>query len=101
MLLELRNVSKKVGQDFHISNVSLTFDAGIQGECCPKLNKQQDPSYWFNLPGSPKAKLANEKPQGMTVDYDELVKSWAAATKNKHHLFTCLFRGDDTWLRTY
>ncbi len=55
--------------------------AGIQGECGPKLNKEQDPSYWLNLPGSPKAKVANEKPQGMTVDYDELVKSWAAAKK--------------------
>jgi glycerol transport system substrate-binding protein len=55
--------------------------AGIQGECGPKLNKEQDPSYWLNLPGSPKAKVANEKPQGMTIDYDELVKSWAAAAK--------------------
>lgn len=55
--------------------------AGIQGECGPKLNKEQDASYWLNLPGSPKPKLANEKPQGITVDYDELVKSWAAAAK--------------------
>ncbi|TKB11850.1 carbohydrate ABC transporter substrate-binding protein [Desulforhopalus sp. IMCC35007] len=56
--------------------------AGIQGECGPKLNKPQDPSIWLNMPGAPKAKLANEKPQGMTVDYDELVKSWAAAAQN-------------------
>ncbi len=55
--------------------------AGIQGECGPKLNPEQDPTYWLNLPGAPKAKLANEKPQGETVDYDELVKSWAAAAK--------------------
>ena len=55
--------------------------AGIQGECGPKLNKARDASYWLNLPGSPKAKLANEKPKGITVDYDELVKSWAAAKK--------------------
>jgi glycerol transport system substrate-binding protein len=55
--------------------------AGIQGECGPKLNKPQDPSYWLNLPGAPKPKLANEKPKGETVDYDELVKSWAAAKK--------------------
>jgi glycerol transport system substrate-binding protein len=55
--------------------------AGVQGECGPKLNKAKDASYWLNLPGSPKAKLANEKPKGMTVDYDELVKSWAAAKK--------------------
>jgi glycerol transport system substrate-binding protein len=55
--------------------------AGIQGECGPKLNKPQDPSIWLNLPGSPKAKLANEKPKGMTVDYDELIKTWASAAK--------------------
>ena len=28
MQLELRNVCKKVGREFHISDVSLTFDAG-------------------------------------------------------------------------
>ncbi len=55
--------------------------SGVQGECGPKLNKPKDASYWLNLPGSPKAKLANEKPKGMTIDYDELVKSWAAAKK--------------------
>lgn len=55
--------------------------AGVQGECGPKLNKPQDPSIWLALPGSPKAKLANEKPQGVTVDYDELIKTWAAASK--------------------
>ncbi|PHR25946.1 MAG: ABC transporter substrate-binding protein [Desulfotalea sp.] len=53
--------------------------SGIQGECGPKLNKPIDPSIWLNRPGSPKAKLANEKPQGITIDYDELVKSWATA----------------------
>ncbi len=55
--------------------------AGVQGECGPKLNKKQDPQYWLSQPGSPKAKLDNEKPKGMTVYYDELVKSWAAAAK--------------------
>ncbi|KKJ77162.1 ABC transporter substrate-binding protein [Kiloniella litopenaei] len=50
--------------------------AGVQGECGPKLNEEKEASYWLNQPGSPKAKLANEKPQGETVDYDELVKSW-------------------------
>ena len=52
--------------------------AGILGECGPKLNKPRDESYWLNQPGSPKAKLANEKPQGETVDYDQLIKAWKA-----------------------
>ena len=55
--------------------------SGIQGECGPKLNKERDAAYWLNLPGSPKPKLANEKPKGATIDYDELVKSWAASKK--------------------
>jgi glycerol transport system substrate-binding protein len=50
--------------------------AKVQGECGPKLNKPRDPNYWLGQPGAPKAKLANEKPQGQTVAYDELLKSW-------------------------
>lgn len=50
--------------------------AGVQGDIGPKLNEPQDPSHWLNQPGSPKAKLANEKPQPVTIDYDELIKSW-------------------------
>jgi len=50
--------------------------AGVLGECGPKLNEPQSREYWLNQPGAPKPKLANEKPQGITVDYDELVSSW-------------------------
>ncbi|ABC33588.1 ABC-type sugar transport system, periplasmic component [Hahella chejuensis KCTC 2396] len=55
--------------------------ANVQGECGPKLNEKKDPSYWLSQPGSPKAKLANEKPQGETVSYDALIKSWEDARK--------------------
>jgi glycerol transport system substrate-binding protein len=48
----------------------------VQGDKGPKLNKERDESYWLNKPGSPKAKLANEKPQGETVDYDKLIQAW-------------------------
>lgn len=50
--------------------------AKIYGGCGPRLNEPKEASYWLNKPGSPKAKLANEKPQGETIDYDELVKQW-------------------------
>ncbi len=50
--------------------------ANVQGECGPKLNPEKDPQFWLNQPGSPKAKLANEKPQGKTIAYSELLKSW-------------------------
>ena len=52
--------------------------AGTYGGCGPRLNDPKDPNEWLSQPGSPKAKLANEKPPGETVDYDELVKRWAA-----------------------
>lgn len=52
--------------------------ADVQGECGPKLNEKRDPSYWLNKPGAPKAKLSNEKPQGKTIAYDDLLKSWKA-----------------------
>ena len=50
--------------------------AGTYGGCGPRLNKEREASYWLNKAGSPKAKLANEKPQGETIAYDELVKRW-------------------------
>lgn len=50
--------------------------AKVQGECGPKLNRPQDEAFWLNQPGSPKAKLSNEKPKGQTVAYSELLKSW-------------------------
>ncbi|WP_428633641.1 ABC transporter substrate-binding protein [Sedimenticola sp.] len=53
--------------------------ANVYGGCGPRLNEKQDPSVWLNKPGSPKAKLANEKPKGETIDYDELVKRWSKA----------------------
>ncbi|MBT8346678.1 MAG: ABC transporter substrate-binding protein [Desulfofustis sp.] len=50
--------------------------AETYGGCGPRLNEPMDPAEWLNKPGSPKAKLDNEKPQGETVNYDELVKRW-------------------------
>ena len=47
-----------------------------QGDMGPKMNEERDEAYWLNQPGSPKAKLANEKPQGETVNYDDLIKAW-------------------------
>lgn len=50
--------------------------SGVQGDIGPKMNEEQDPQYWIDQPGSPVGKLDNEKPQGETVSYDELIKSW-------------------------
>ncbi|MFC3283118.1 ABC transporter substrate-binding protein [Litchfieldella rifensis] len=50
--------------------------ANVQANFGPRLNGEEDPEYWLSQPGSPKAKLDNEKPQGITVSYDELIQSW-------------------------
>jgi glycerol transport system substrate-binding protein len=62
--------------------------SGVQGKLGPKLNEEKDAEYWYkkaeadgNL--APQRKLANEKPQGVTVDYDELLKSWKAMAPKK------------------
>ncbi|WP_188909696.1 ABC transporter substrate-binding protein [Aureimonas endophytica] len=58
--------------------------SGVQGDKGPKLNKEHDMDYWVaeaKKDGTiaPQPKKANEKEKPVTVDYDELVKSWADA----------------------
>ena len=52
--------------------------AGIGGDCAPKLNPETSAEDWFEKSNNgefePKPKLANEKPQGVTVDYDLLLQ---------------------------
>ncbi|MET3614876.1 glycerol transport system substrate-binding protein [Rhizobium aquaticum] len=55
--------------------------SGVQGDIGPKLAEQHDIAYWNkdavskgNL--APQLKVANEKEKPITVNYDELVKSW-------------------------
>jgi glycerol transport system substrate-binding protein len=77
-------VAGEVTPDTAMDNLAAEMDnvmarlerAGVQGECGPKLNEEQDAQYWYDQPGAPQPKLENEKPQGETVDYDELIKSW-------------------------
>jgi len=45
----------------------------------PNLNEERDPEYWLSQPGSPKAELDNEMPQGTTVPYDQMMEEWMAA----------------------
>ena len=49
---------------------------GVLGECGPQLNEESDPQFWLDQPGAPKPRLENEKPQGETISYDELIKTW-------------------------
>lgn len=54
--------------------------ANVYGGCGPRLNEPQDPQYWFDQPGAPKPKLENEKPQGETIAYEDLIKQWSEAS---------------------
>jgi len=77
-------VSGEVTVDTAMDNLAAEQDrvmerierAGVQGECGPKLNEEQDEAYWLEQPGAPKPKLENEKPQGETVQYDDLIAAW-------------------------
>ena len=51
----------------------------VYGGCGPRLNEEKDPSEWLGKADGPKAQLENEKEQGMTVAYDELIKQWSEA----------------------
>lgn len=53
--------------------------SGVYGGCGPRLNPEVDPSEWLGKEGGPHAKLDNEKPQGETIAYDELIKQWTEA----------------------
>lgn len=50
--------------------------ANIYGGCGPRLNEKKAPEFWLESSGSPKAKLSDEKPKGVTIAYDELVNRW-------------------------
>ena len=55
--------------------------AGVQGDIGPQMGEEHDLEYWNkdavskgNL--APQLKIENEKEKPLTVNYDELVKSW-------------------------
>ncbi len=50
----------------------------VQGECGPKLNPEESAEAWLARPGAPKPALPDEKPQGKTVPYDQLIEAWRA-----------------------
>jgi glycerol transport system substrate-binding protein len=48
------------------------------GGCGPRLNEPKDAAEWLGKADGPKAKIENEKEQGVTVPYEEIIKAWAA-----------------------
>ena len=54
--------------------------SGVLGDIGPRMNEPRDPEEWFAEAGAPKPRLESEDPQPITVNYDELVKSWQDAS---------------------
>jgi len=50
--------------------------SGEGGDCGVQLNTERDAQYWYDQPGAPVAKLANEDETPVTVAYDDLVTRW-------------------------
>lgn len=50
--------------------------SGLQGDLGPRLGEERGDAYWLNQPGSPKPRLADEKPKPVTIAYDELIETW-------------------------
>jgi glycerol transport system substrate-binding protein len=49
---------------------------GYGGQCAPKLNQERDAQYWYDQPGAPAPKLADERGKPETLDYDKLIATW-------------------------
>ena len=49
--------------------------AGMKN-CPPKLNPKKDANAWLSTRGAPWARLANEKPKGETIAYEQLLEAW-------------------------
>ena len=81
MALELRNVVRLASEMDQVMARMQQADeaANVYGGCGPRLNEEKDPSEWLGKADGPKAKLENEKPQGETIDYEELIKRWSDA----------------------
>jgi glycerol transport system substrate-binding protein len=50
--------------------------SGELNKCNIKMNPKKDEKYWIGKPDGPKPKLADEKPKGETVPYEQLLKHW-------------------------
>ncbi|MHA6495067.1 ABC transporter substrate-binding protein [Pseudomonas borbori] len=69
------------GQAMH--NLAVAFDQHLLkvGErqrhpCAPRLNPPREPAYWLQQAGAPWPQLADERPPGRTLPYEEALRAW-------------------------
>jgi glycerol transport system substrate-binding protein len=80
-------VSGEISAQEALDNLAAAIDstmnrlarANVFDTYAPILNEERDAQYWFDQPGAPKPRLDNEKPQGRTQPYDEMMQEWMAA----------------------
>ncbi|HET8904670.1 MAG TPA: ABC transporter substrate-binding protein [Saccharospirillum sp.] len=65
-------------QDRVMSTMQRTFQTDICRPDIVSLADAEGAAYWLAQPGAPKAALANEKPRGQTIRYDDLLEAWNA-----------------------
>ncbi len=46
------------------------------GGCGPRLSEPKEAAAWLGTENGPKAKIENEKEQGVTIAYDDIIKAW-------------------------
>jgi glycerol transport system substrate-binding protein len=59
-----------------MDDVMARLERGGMKNCAPKMNPEKPDKEWIGTPKGPKAKLANEKPKGETMPYEQLLQSW-------------------------
>ncbi|WP_370686243.1 ABC transporter substrate-binding protein [Marinobacter salsuginis] len=66
-------------QDRALSVIERNLLAGV---CGPKMAEEEQlksAEWWLTQPGAPKPRLNNEKPEGITIRYEDLLRQWDIA----------------------
>ncbi|MEJ6000423.1 ABC transporter substrate-binding protein [Paucibacter soli] len=59
-----------------MDRVLLNLQNRGMASCAPQLAAKRDPAYWLGRPDGPKRRLAQEKPPGRTIAYEQLLRLW-------------------------
>ncbi|HEX5841291.1 MAG TPA: ABC transporter substrate-binding protein [Pseudomonas sp.] len=66
-----------------MGNLATAFDQHLQQltqrqlhACGPVMNRVREPAEWLDKPGAPWPALANERPAGRTLPYQEALRAW-------------------------
>ncbi|HEA53079.1 ABC transporter substrate-binding protein [Marinobacter antarcticus] len=66
-------------QDRALSVVQRNYLTTNCGPVIAPKSETKGAKWWLAQPGAPKPKLTNEKPQGETIRYEDLIRSWDEA----------------------